>query len=127
MLCPFRFGRIVPRPDLDRRKCENKPAPFLLRMVPEMGSEIWLRRYRDRSKLQRVRPDRACATHRAEPKWVQAVPLARAGFARRPGMHRPALLTGKRCCVGALVIFFLIAEPRGLARLWRIGKEKPRL
>jgi branched-chain amino acid transport system permease protein len=28
---------------------------------------------------------------------------------------------------GALIIFFLIAEPRGLARLWQIGKEKLRL
>jgi len=28
---------------------------------------------------------------------------------------------------GALIIFFLIAEPHGLARLWAIGKEKLRL
>jgi len=28
---------------------------------------------------------------------------------------------------GALIIFFLILEPRGLARLWQIGKEKLRL
>jgi branched-chain amino acid transport system permease protein len=28
---------------------------------------------------------------------------------------------------GALIVFFLIAEPRGLARLWAIGKEKLRL
>jgi len=28
---------------------------------------------------------------------------------------------------GGLIIFFLIAEPRGLARLWEIGKEKLRL
>ncbi len=28
---------------------------------------------------------------------------------------------------GALIIFFLIVEPLGLARLWRIGKEKLRL
>jgi branched-chain amino acid transport system permease protein len=28
---------------------------------------------------------------------------------------------------GALIIFFLIVEPRGLARLWAIGKEKLRL
>ena len=25
--------------------------------------------------------------------------------------------------VGALIIFFLIAEPHGLARLWSLGKE----
>jgi branched-chain amino acid transport system permease protein len=28
---------------------------------------------------------------------------------------------------GALIVFFLIAEPHGLARLWSIGKEKMRL
>jgi branched-chain amino acid transport system permease protein len=28
---------------------------------------------------------------------------------------------------GALIIFFLIVEPRGLARLWQIGKEKLRM
>ncbi len=28
---------------------------------------------------------------------------------------------------GALIVFFLIAEPNGLARLWQIGKEKLRL
>ena len=26
--------------------------------------------------------------------------------------------------VGALIIFFLIVEPHGLARLWQIGKQK---
>jgi branched-chain amino acid transport system permease protein len=28
---------------------------------------------------------------------------------------------------GALIVFFLIVEPQGLARLWAIGKEKLRL
>ena len=28
---------------------------------------------------------------------------------------------------GALIVFFLIVEPRGLARLWQIAKEKLRL
>jgi len=28
---------------------------------------------------------------------------------------------------GALIIFFLIVEPRGFARLWQIGKEKLRM
>lgn len=28
--------------------------------------------------------------------------------------------------IGALIIFFLIVEPHGLARLWRVGKEKLR-
>ncbi|MCE8468394.1 branched-chain amino acid ABC transporter permease, partial [Rhodovulum sulfidophilum] len=29
--------------------------------------------------------------------------------------------------LGALIIGFLIAEPHGLAQLWRVGKEKLRL
>jgi branched-chain amino acid transport system permease protein len=29
--------------------------------------------------------------------------------------------------LGALIIFFLIAEPNGLARLWQIGKQKLRV
>jgi branched-chain amino acid transport system permease protein len=28
---------------------------------------------------------------------------------------------------GGLIVFFLIVEPHGLARLWQIGKEKLRL
>jgi ABC-type branched-subunit amino acid transport system permease subunit len=28
---------------------------------------------------------------------------------------------------GTLIVFFLIVEPNGLARLWAIGKEKLRL
>jgi branched-chain amino acid transport system permease protein len=28
---------------------------------------------------------------------------------------------------GALIVFFLVAEPHGLARLWSVGKEKLRL
>jgi branched-chain amino acid transport system permease protein len=41
---------------------------------------------------------------------------------------RPGLLSQlELVCFGALIIFFLIAEPRGFARLWQIGKEKLRL
>ena len=29
--------------------------------------------------------------------------------------------------VGALIIFFLIVEPHGLARLWQVGKQKLRV
>jgi branched-chain amino acid transport system permease protein len=28
---------------------------------------------------------------------------------------------------GSLIVFFLIAEPHGLAKLWSIGKEKLRI
>jgi branched-chain amino acid transport system permease protein len=38
------------------------------------------------------------------------------------------LLTNLEAMVfGALIVFFLIVEPQGLARLWQIGKEKLRL
>ncbi|MGB7204928.1 MAG: branched-chain amino acid ABC transporter permease [Anderseniella sp.] len=33
---------------------------------------------------------------------------------------------GSRMIIGALIIFFLIVEPHGLARLWQIAKEKLR-
>jgi branched-chain amino acid transport system permease protein len=29
--------------------------------------------------------------------------------------------------VGGLIIFFLVVEPNGLARLWQIGKQKLRV
>jgi branched-chain amino acid transport system permease protein len=29
--------------------------------------------------------------------------------------------------VGLLIVFFLIVEPNGLARLWQIGKQKLRV
>jgi branched-chain amino acid transport system permease protein len=29
--------------------------------------------------------------------------------------------------IGGLILFFLIVEPRGLARLWQVTKEKLRL
>ena len=36
-----------------------------------------------------------------------------------PGLAAPGVLW--------LIIFFLVVEPHGLARLWQIGKEKLRL
>jgi branched-chain amino acid transport system permease protein len=40
----------------------------------------------------------------------------------------PALVSKVELMVfGALIIFFLIVELHGLARLWQIGKEKLRL
>ena len=40
----------------------------------------------------------------------------------------PALASNVELMIfGALIIFFLIVEPHGLARLWQIGKEKLRL
>ena len=45
------------------------------------------------------------------------------------GMEIPhALVSNTEAIIfGALIIFFLIVEPNGLARLWQIGKEKLRL
>jgi branched-chain amino acid transport system permease protein len=44
------------------------------------------------------------------------------------GLHMPTdLVTHVEFMIfGALIIFFLIVEPHGLARLWQIGKEKLR-
>ena len=40
----------------------------------------------------------------------------------------PGLMSNLELIVfGSLIIFFLIVEPHGLARLWQIGKEKLRL
>jgi branched-chain amino acid transport system permease protein len=38
-----------------------------------------------------------------------------------------ALISHTLMIFGALIVFFLIVEPHGLARLWSIGKEKLRL
>jgi branched-chain amino acid transport system permease protein len=45
------------------------------------------------------------------------------------GLQLPVnLLTNLQSMIfGALIVFFLIVEPRGLARLWQIGKQKLRL
>jgi len=44
------------------------------------------------------------------------------------GEVRPGLLSQlELVCFGALIVLFLIVEPRGLARLWQIAKEKLRL
>ena len=40
----------------------------------------------------------------------------------------PGLMSNLELIVfGSLIIFFLVVEPHGLARLWQIGKEKLRL
>ena len=49
--------------------------------------------------------------------------------ARLAGFDIPVnLITNLQSMIfGALIVFFLIVEPNGLARLWAIGKEKLRL
>ena len=48
---------------------------------------------------------------------------------RLAGLEVPVnLVTNLQSMIfGALIIFFLILEPNGLARLWAVGKEKLRL
>ena len=48
-------------------------------------------------------------------------------LARHPDRHRDWPRTSTFMIFGALIVFFLIVEPHGLARLWSIGKEKLRL
>ena len=45
------------------------------------------------------------------------------------GLNMPAAATSnlEAMVFGGLIVFFLIVEPHGLARLWQIGKEKLRL
>ena len=51
------------------------------------------------------------------------------GWLEHMGMALPGSITSnlERWCSAALIIFFLIVEPHGLARLWQIAKEKLRL
>jgi branched-chain amino acid transport system permease protein len=44
-----------------------------------------------------------------------------------PGLSRGVLSNLELIIFGAFIIFFLVVEPHGLARLWQIGKEKLRL
>ena len=50
-----------------------------------------------------------------------------AALARHPDRHRHSHRTSTFMIFGALIVFFLIVEPHGLARLWSTGKEKLRL
>jgi branched-chain amino acid transport system permease protein len=51
------------------------------------------------------------------------------GWLEHMGMALPGSITSnlEAMVFGALIIFFLIVEPHGLARLWQIAKEKLRL
>jgi branched-chain amino acid transport system permease protein len=50
-------------------------------------------------------------------------------FAHLIGLQLPAGMVSNLELIifGALIIFFLIVEPLGLARMWQIAKEKMRL
>src|SRR6202162_6418313 len=61
--------------------------------------------------------------------FIVVLPIFLLNAPRLAGLEIPVnLVTNLQSMVfGALIIFFLIVEPRGLARLWAIGKEKLRL
>jgi branched-chain amino acid transport system permease protein len=61
--------------------------------------------------------------------FIMLVPIFLANAPRLVGLALPVALVKQieLMVFGALIIFFLIVEPHGLARLWQIGKEKLRL
>jgi branched-chain amino acid transport system permease protein len=61
--------------------------------------------------------------------FIVLMPIVLANAPHALGLRLPVALQKQieLMVFGGLIIFFLIIEPRGLARLWQIGKEKLRL
>jgi branched-chain amino acid transport system permease protein len=61
--------------------------------------------------------------------FVVLMPIALNMFFGATGIHMPESVKSnlEQMIFGALIIFFLIVEPHGLARLWQITKEKLRI
>jgi len=61
--------------------------------------------------------------------FIVLVPIVLSNAPRLAGLALPVALQKQieLMVFGGLIIFFLIVEPRGLARLWQISKEKLRL
>ncbi len=61
--------------------------------------------------------------------FITVVPILLTNAPHMVGLEMPVALAKQleTMIFGALIIFFLIAEPLGLARLWQIAKEKLRL
>src|SRR5579863_3259022 len=61
--------------------------------------------------------------------FIVLLPILLDNLPRTFGVHIPVnTVTNLQTMIfGALIIFFLLIEPRGLARLWQLGKEKLRL
>jgi len=61
--------------------------------------------------------------------FIVLVPILLTNAPQSLGLHLPVALQKQLelMVFGGLIIFFLIVEPRGLARLWQIAKEKLRL
>jgi branched-chain amino acid transport system permease protein len=59
--------------------------------------------------------------------FIILLPIFLNQFAHALGLPTSVASNLEAMVFGALIIFFLIVEPHGLARLWQIGKEKLRL
>jgi branched-chain amino acid transport system permease protein len=59
--------------------------------------------------------------------FIVLVPIFLSQFAHVFGLPNSVSSNLELMVFGALIVFFLIVEPHGLARLWQIGKEKLRL
>jgi branched-chain amino acid transport system permease protein len=61
--------------------------------------------------------------------FIVLVPIVLSNAPHLVGLALPVALQKQieLMVFGGLIIFFLIVEPRGLARLWQISKEKLRL
>jgi branched-chain amino acid transport system permease protein len=59
--------------------------------------------------------------------FIVLTPIFLSQFAHFFGLPNSVSSNLELMVFGALIIFFLIVEPHGLARLWQIGKEKLRL
>ena len=61
--------------------------------------------------------------------FIVLVPIFLTNLPRLVGLGLPVALQKQieLMVFGALIIFFLIVEPHGLARLWQVTKEKLRL
>jgi branched-chain amino acid transport system permease protein len=61
--------------------------------------------------------------------FIVMVPIFLANAPHALGLHMPVALQKQLelMVFGGLILFFLIVEPNGLARLWQITKEKLRL
>lgn len=59
--------------------------------------------------------------------FIVLLPIALSVIVHYTGLPNSVTSNLELMVFGALIIFFLIVEPHGLARLWQIGKEKLRL
>jgi branched-chain amino acid transport system permease protein len=59
--------------------------------------------------------------------FIVLLPIVLSFIVHETGLPNSVTSNVELMVFGALIIFFLIVEPHGLARLWQIGKEKLRL